>query len=113
MTCSAHKVERFVLSVGLFVGSVLVGSQSFAAHAEESEHERHRTSATEEAIVLGVDQLTTGIPGTGPLTLEEIRVWLKNADNHRPLTIQLPLGLGQSDWEYSRDRQKSVDQSQN
>lgn len=93
MTCSAHKVERFVLSVGLFVGSVLVGSQSFAAHAEESEHERHRTSATEEAIVLGVDQLTTGIPGTGPLTLEEIRVWLKNADNHRPLTIQLPLGL--------------------
>lgn len=40
----------------------------------------------------------TGIPGIGPLTNDQIKDWLSHPDNHKPLTVKLPLGLslGQS-----------------
>lgn len=52
-----------------------------------------------ETVVLGEDDsLTSGIPGTGALTVEEVREWLANPANHETLDVQLPLGLalGQS-----------------
>lgn len=47
-------------------------------------------------VVLGSDQLTQGIPGSGPLTVDEIKVWLKNPANHQVLDVELPLGLHKS-----------------
>jgi cytochrome c peroxidase len=45
------------------------------------------------AVVLGSPSLTAGIPGSGPLTIAEIKSWLANRDNHIPLQVALPLGL--------------------
>jgi len=49
-------------------------------------------------VTLGVDNLTGGIPGSGPLTEEEIATWLNNPANHEVLDLVLPAGLslGQS-----------------
>jgi len=44
-------------------------------------------------IVLDSPSLTAGIPGSGPLTEEQIRKWLENPEVHRALDFTLPLGL--------------------
>lgn len=49
--------------------------------------------------VLGMDStLTAGIPGSGPLTNDEIKAWLAKPENHETLSVTLPLGMstGQS-----------------
>jgi cytochrome c peroxidase len=46
-----------------------------------------------QPIVLGGNDLTSGIPGDGPLKIEQIKSWLENEKNHEPLKIELPLGL--------------------
>ena len=38
-------------------------------------------------------ELTSGIPGSGPLTTEQIKAWLAKPENHKPLEVELPLGL--------------------
>ena len=51
-------------------------------------------AAAEESVVLGEDDtLTSGIPGTGRLTNEQIEEWLANPANHEPLKVTLPLGM--------------------
>ncbi|RLS41670.1 MAG: cytochrome-c peroxidase [Planctomycetota bacterium] len=48
----------------------------------------------EEAVVLGDDEsLTSGIPGSGPLTDDQIKEWLENPANHEVLKVSLPLGM--------------------
>lgn len=48
----------------------------------------------QETVVLGEDDsLTAGIPGTGPLTLEQAQEWLANPANHVELSVRLPMGL--------------------
>jgi cytochrome c peroxidase len=44
-------------------------------------------------LVLGSPRLTAGIPGEGPLSIEQIRAWLDEPANHQPLDFVLPLGL--------------------
>lgn len=47
-----------------------------------------------EKVMLGEDDsLTSGIPGTGALTVDEVREWLANPANHETLEVDLPLGL--------------------
>lgn len=55
-------------------------------------------SAQEGVLDLGKNELAIGIPGSGPLTNEQIAGWLSHAENHKPLAVKLPLGLslGQS-----------------
>jgi cytochrome c peroxidase len=43
-----------------------------------------------ERIILGSPHLTAGIPGKGPLTIEEIRAWLSRPEVHEPLDFVLP-----------------------
>jgi cytochrome c peroxidase len=43
-----------------------------------------------ERIILGSPHLTAGIPGYGPLTIEEIRSWLSRPEVHDPLDFVLP-----------------------
>lgn len=45
------------------------------------------------SVVLGDESLYAGIPGEGPLTVEEIRNWLNSPGVHEELSITLPLGL--------------------
>jgi len=48
---------------------------------------------TEETVLLGTGDLLTGIPGAGPLKMEEIQKWFSDPKNHVPLKVTLPLGL--------------------
>jgi cytochrome c peroxidase len=47
----------------------------------------------EDEILLGTNELTAGIPGDGPLTVDEIRAWLDDPRNHMVLKPTLPKGL--------------------
>ena len=49
--------------------------------------------AKSQKTLLGTPDLTAGIPGSGPLTLEQIKIWLDDPKNHETLDIELPLGL--------------------
>jgi cytochrome c peroxidase len=46
-----------------------------------------------EPIPLGKADLTTGIPGTGKLTIQQIESWLADPKNHEALTVTLPSSL--------------------
>ena len=43
--------------------------------------------------MLGSAELTAGIPGDGPLTVEQIEAWLADPSNHETLEVKLPMGL--------------------
>lgn len=43
--------------------------------------------------MLGSADLTTGIPGSGSLTVEEIQAWIDDPGVHVTLDVELPLGL--------------------
>ena len=54
--------------------------------------DKEATKASAE-VFLGSPELTAGIPGEGPLKVEQVQAWLENSENHLPLEIVLPLGL--------------------
>ncbi|MCA9074097.1 MAG: c-type cytochrome [Planctomycetaceae bacterium] len=45
------------------------------------------------SVVLGDESLYEGIPGEGPLTVEQVKEWLATPGVHESLSITLPLGL--------------------
>ena len=47
----------------------------------------------DEEVLLGIGDLTKGIPGKGPITTAEIEKWLADPKNHVVLKPALPLGL--------------------
>ncbi|MFM1903722.1 MAG: Cytochrome peroxidase precursor [Planctomycetota bacterium] len=51
--------------------------------------------AATETVMLGDPSLTAGVPGSGPITLEQIDAWLADPKNHAVLEPELPLGLSQ------------------
>lgn len=71
-----------VVAVTLSV-AVGVAGPARAADAESSK----------EKVVLGESDLLSGIPGSGPLEIEEVREWLNNPKNHQVLDPELPEGL--------------------
>lgn len=48
-----------------------------------------------ERVMLGDPSLTGGVPGTGPITLEQVDLWLSDPKNAVELEPLLPLGLSQ------------------
>ena len=44
-------------------------------------------------VTLGVDPLTSGIPGDGPLQMPELEAWLADEANHVTLEVSLPGGM--------------------
>jgi len=94
-----------MLSVSLIISIAFVGcsqdqqkaettSIQPADSAQESPSANEGNSEMEsQTVKLGTDNLTAGIPGSGPLTKEQIRSWLDSPANHSPLQIELPLGL--------------------
>lgn len=81
-------------------GPALVGpsgtdTAELATPATESDETPAANTADvgEEEIELGTGNLTGGIPGDGPLTVEEIRDWLADARNQIALKPILPKGL--------------------
>jgi len=54
-----------------------------------------RVAQASERVVLGDPTLTAGVPGQGPITLEQIDAWLADPKNSVALEPVLPLGLSQ------------------
>ena len=50
-------------------------------------------SAAENEVLLGGRELTSGIPGSGALTIAEVKSWLSKSENHETLKVRLPMGL--------------------
>ncbi|MFM7034291.1 MAG: cytochrome-c peroxidase [Planctomycetia bacterium] len=48
-----------------------------------------------EIVTLGTPSLTAGVPGSGPITLEQIDAWLSNPKNLVEFDVNLPFGLAQ------------------
>ena len=44
-------------------------------------------------VELGSPELTAGIPGSGKLTVSEIKKWLSDPENHKPIDPVLPFGI--------------------
>lgn len=65
---------------GLFCGSGVVSTV-------------HGAEVASESVKLGSPELTSGIPGTGPLTTEQIQKWLADPAQHVTLDPELPMGL--------------------
>jgi cytochrome c peroxidase len=78
-----------------------VSNESVSTDTKAPETEEPSTEPTAQAedvpesieVALGEGDLLTGIPGEGPLTIEEITAWLSDPLNHVPLDVKLPLGL--------------------
>jgi cytochrome c peroxidase len=51
--------------------------------------------AAREKVMLGDPALTAGVPGSGPITLEQVDAWLADPKNAVELEPVLPLGLSQ------------------
>ena len=49
--------------------------------------------AAENEVLLGGPELTSGIPGSGALTIAEVKSWLSKSENHETLKVRLPMGL--------------------
>jgi len=62
-----------------------------------SERGARRTGTVPSSrVVLGSDELFAGIPGEGPLTIEQIKKWLADPANHEPLDWRLHPALPSS-----------------
>jgi len=67
-----------------------------AAAADKAIDAAAQTSAQPaEKVELGDPSLTSGVPGSGPITLAEIDAWLNDPKNFLVLEPVLPLGLSQ------------------
>lgn len=77
-------MKPWKIALGLIVASVL---------AFGDQHQSRAADAKTEPVLLGTAELTSGIPGKGPLKLEDVKRWLGNEANHRPLEATLPFGL--------------------
>lgn len=79
-------MKRSILHFGLACSlSWLCGTAAVAAEPTPE-------SAGAE-VLLGSGDLLTGIPGEGPLKLDEIKKWLADPANSEVLKVKLPLGL--------------------
>lgn len=63
--------------------------ETAAPHAPETA----ASTAKDTRVLLGSPELTAGVPGSGPLTVDEVKAWLDDPANHVELEIELPLGL--------------------
>jgi cytochrome c peroxidase len=60
---------------------------------EPNEPAGEAPEASSGRVMLGSPELTAGIPGEGPLKLEEVDAWLEVPANHELLDFELPMGL--------------------
>jgi cytochrome c peroxidase len=74
--------SKFGMTLGIGVTSLALSGWSTGSEPSEAER-----------VQLGSGELTEGIPGDGPLTLDQVSAWLEDPKNHRQLDVELPEGL--------------------
>ncbi len=72
--------------------AVLVGLSGLCTDVVTADEPPPAAVPTEE-VSLGDPTLTEGIPGEGPLTMEQVKQWLAQPKNHAALDVKLPRGL--------------------
>lgn len=92
-------------ATGLGLALLVAGCASEKPADTKTQAEKTETPETEPAgskttptpkpskVQLANNDLLMGIPGSGPLKVEEIQTWLDDPDNHVELEVELPLGL--------------------
>lgn len=85
-------------AVGLALSGYGENGQRSSAYAgdvrtETSVGQAKAASGSGATVILGSPELTSGIPGNGPLTVAEIKKWLAQPGVHEVLKVELPLGL--------------------
>ncbi len=78
------------------LGTPPAGAPSEEKPAEEKPAQppvEEESSKSSSKVKLGSPELTAGIPGEGPLKIEEIETWINDPRNHETLEVELPLGL--------------------
>lgn len=61
--------------------------------ADSASEVRASRQGSSSEVILGDALLCAGIPGTGPLTLDQIRRWIEDPANHDVIEPTLPFGL--------------------
>jgi cytochrome c peroxidase len=90
--CEKPKAER--TEAPLANNSAPAASEAVAPVSSETEPAENPPAAVATSKVkLGSPDLTAGIPGQGPVKIEEIDAWLADPKNHEVLEVELPLGL--------------------
>lgn len=100
--------KKDLCPVGIrLLGMIVVGFAVTLGDGKPIAAQSMPTNQLKGTVILGTDDLTSGIPSwlgsdealrtsTGnskSLTIDALRAWLADDDNHRPLTPRLPLGL--------------------
>jgi len=85
-------MNRLPILTGLMCSLLWLGGH-MAWSAEPVSPTSPAETTSPETVLLGTGDLLTGIPGKGPLKIEEIQQWLANPANHQVLKVELPLGL--------------------
>ncbi len=73
-----------IFAVLSLLATVFCGTQSFAVPPRVG---------SDDEVVLGDPELTSGVPGAGLLTAEVLDAWLSDPANHTTLKVKLPVGL--------------------
>src|SRR3712207_5543081 len=74
-------------------GEDLAGNNASRESGDRIAKPSINAEAAPEEVMLGNSELTTGIPGKGPLSMDEIKRWLADERNHVVLKPTLPMGL--------------------
>jgi len=88
LTARQTRVYRQVCRCGVLAAAIAVGLSATPLLAAEASGSSDPTNVT-----LGDPSLTSGIPGSGPLSVQEIDQWLADPANHVELDVRLPRGL--------------------
>ena len=74
---------------------IIAGIATGTICSSTSEKIQAKPSSTKKSnkVLLGKAELTSGIPGKGPLKVKQIKRWLNQPKNHEILEVTLPLGL--------------------
>lgn len=83
----------FTIAASLTLGSFLILQLHKRLPADDSPTTNPRLETTTQTVALGAQELTAGIPGSGPVTVEQLESWLGRPENHVPLKLVLPVGL--------------------
>lgn len=96
MSQGHRSFATFVRFSCLTTAALLLGcNYSTSVEFTDAEADTAQTPASSQSTVvtLGDPKLTTGIPGEGELTIEQIDAWINEPTNHVVLDVQLPLSL--------------------
>jgi cytochrome c peroxidase len=91
-----HSTCTWILAAAMIVGcgpqSEPVSREHQVRHAAPKLENKTLAPASQK-VMLGSPALLSGIPGEGPLTVEEIQVWLMEPANHAPLNLEFPMWM--------------------